>query len=322
MRKAIGSAFSRHRPSWPSTRNLYRVPAPTFGHEQLPDPGAAQRPHRVRPAGPAVEVAGDPHALRGRAPTPRSWCRRPCRTGCRSCGRARPSTSHSRSWRPSPIRCRSISPRVGSQRYGSSTCVDAVAVAHGQPVVGGRAGHHPGEQAGVVHPDQGDLGPVLRGPRAPRRRAGAGSGSLCRPGAGARRAPSAGRGGRRRAAGRSCPGRAGRDRPPLARPSGVLGGLLRPDVLRHFRRRRRVLLGRDICRRSRSGVPAAAGSLGVPAAAWSRLAVPPAAGSRSAVPPAAGSRSAVTPAAWSRSAVPPPPGLARPCRPRPGPARP
>ena len=47
-----------------------------------------------------------------------------------------------------------MSPRVGSQRYGSST-MWTVAVAHGQPVVGGRPGHHPGEQAGVVHPDQG-----------------------------------------------------------------------------------------------------------------------------------------------------------------------
>ncbi len=32
------------------------------GHEQLPDPGAAQRPHRVPAAVPVVEVADDPHA--------------------------------------------------------------------------------------------------------------------------------------------------------------------------------------------------------------------------------------------------------------------
>ena len=32
--------------------------------------------------------------------------------------------------------------------------VDALAVAHREPVVGGRAGHDPGEQAGVVHPGE------------------------------------------------------------------------------------------------------------------------------------------------------------------------
>ena len=53
-----------------------------------------------------------------------------------------PSTSHSRSWRPSPIRCRSISPSVGSQRYGSSTVCACVAVAHQQPVVARSLGHH------------------------------------------------------------------------------------------------------------------------------------------------------------------------------------
>ena len=48
-----------------------------------------------------------------------------------------------------------MSPSVGSQRYGIVDDVDPLAVAHGQPVVGDRAGHHPGEQAGVVHLDQG-----------------------------------------------------------------------------------------------------------------------------------------------------------------------
>ena len=90
--------------------------------------------------------------------------------------------------------------------------VDALAVAHGEPVVRGRPGHDPGEQAGVVHPDQRERRPRPRARRAPRRRAGAAPARRCRPGAGARRAPSAGRGARRRAAGRSCAGPAGTGR--------------------------------------------------------------------------------------------------------------
>ena len=80
--------------------------------------------HRVRPAGPAVEVAGDAHALRGRRPHREAGAGDGAGRGVVAAMCA-PSTSQSRSWRPSPIRCRSMSPRVGSQRYGSSTSVDA-----------------------------------------------------------------------------------------------------------------------------------------------------------------------------------------------------
>ena len=38
------------------------------GHEDLPDPGGHEQPHRVDPAVPAVEVADDAHAIGGRRP--------------------------------------------------------------------------------------------------------------------------------------------------------------------------------------------------------------------------------------------------------------
>ena len=40
--------------------------------------------------------------------------------------------------------------------------VDPLAVAHREPVVGGRAGHDAGEQAGVVHADEGMALPALQ----------------------------------------------------------------------------------------------------------------------------------------------------------------
>ena len=80
-----------------------------------PRPRAAERAHRVRAAVPVVEVADDPHARAFGAQTandvPLAW------PASRTCA---PSTRHSCSCRPSPIRCRSISPSVGRKRYGSS----------------------------------------------------------------------------------------------------------------------------------------------------------------------------------------------------------
>ena len=118
---AIGSAFSRHCAVRPEDVELVLRARPDAGHEQLPDAGGAERAHRVGPALPVVEVAGDPHAAGVRRPHRERGAGRPGRAGCRTCGRARRATSHSCSCRPSPIRCRSISPSVGSQRYGSST---------------------------------------------------------------------------------------------------------------------------------------------------------------------------------------------------------
>jgi hypothetical protein len=118
--KAIGSAFSRQVPSRPRMRNLYLVPGPIPGRNSSHTPDEPSE--RIGVASP-VQLSKSPHT---RTPTAfgahtanevpvtgsfgPSWLR-----GCA------PSTDHSRSCRPSPIRCRSMSPSVGSHRYGSST---------------------------------------------------------------------------------------------------------------------------------------------------------------------------------------------------------
>ena len=163
-------------------------------HEQLPHPGAAQHPHRVRPPGPTVEVAGDPHSLGGRGPDREAGAADGAGRGVVA-AHVRPQHV------PQPL-VPTLADQVqvhvaqgGQPAVRVVDGVDPLAVAHGEPVVRGRAGHHPGEQAGVVHPGQDGLGRRPAAAPGPRRRAGAGSGSPCRRRAGARRAPSAGRGG-------------------------------------------------------------------------------------------------------------------------------
>ena len=87
-----------------------------LGHEELPDPGAPERPHRV-----------EARSQRLKSPTTLT----PCAFGAQSAKAVpvtpstsrtcAPSRSQSSSWRPSPARCRSSSPSVGANAYGSWT---------------------------------------------------------------------------------------------------------------------------------------------------------------------------------------------------------
>jgi hypothetical protein len=123
------------------------------GHEQLPHPGAAEHAHRVRPARPAVEVAGDPQALgRGRPD-------REAGPGDRA-GRGVVVADVGAQDVPEPL-VAALADQVqvdlaerGQPAVRVVDDVDALAVAHGQPVVRGRTRDDAGEQPGVVHPDQ------------------------------------------------------------------------------------------------------------------------------------------------------------------------
>src|SRR5947209_396540 len=112
---AIGSAFSRHTPSGPQIAYLYLVPSPIPGtnSSHTPDP-PSERIGYARPSQPL------------KSPVTRT----PCAFGAQTANaapdvwptsrRCAPSTRHSSSCRPSPIRYRSNSPSVGRCRYGSS----------------------------------------------------------------------------------------------------------------------------------------------------------------------------------------------------------
>jgi hypothetical protein len=117
---AMGSALSRQTPSRPRILNLYRVPTPTPGTKISQTPLLpSERMGWVQPAQPS------------KSPVTRTPCAVGAQTaklvpvtvpfGVSYACRWAPRASHSRSCRPSPIRCRSTSPSVGSQRYGSST---------------------------------------------------------------------------------------------------------------------------------------------------------------------------------------------------------
>ena len=117
---AIGSAFSCHTPSAPRMRNLYRDPTGTFGRKTSHTPlEPIERNGFARPSQPSKSpVTRTPRAFGAHTAneTPLIVPEAVSYERMRA-----PSTSHSRSWRPSPIRCRSSSPTVGSHRYGSST---------------------------------------------------------------------------------------------------------------------------------------------------------------------------------------------------------
>ncbi len=91
------------------------------GDEDLPDPAAAERAHRVRRALPVVEVADHPHGPCVRGPDRERRCRRRRPSVRRSDGRSRRAPSTAPRGAPRPSRCRSISPSDGRNRYGSST---------------------------------------------------------------------------------------------------------------------------------------------------------------------------------------------------------
>ena len=106
---------SRQTPSRPRIWNLYVVPSPMLGmnSSQIPvDPsdriGWPEPSHQLKspqtrtPWALGAHTANDTPVTRPRA----VWYVRVCA----------PRTCHSCSWRPSPIRCRSMSPRVGRNR--------------------------------------------------------------------------------------------------------------------------------------------------------------------------------------------------------------
>ena len=148
--KAIGSALSsqfavRREDCEPVAG---AVPADA-GHEQLPDAGA-ERAHRVRRPSQPLKSPTTRTPRAWRAPTRRTTCPRRVPERRRSGGSARRAPSQSRSWRPSPIRCRSTRAERGEKRYGSSaSCVAPVpscdrreAVVRQRP---GTAAAHPGQ---------------------------------------------------------------------------------------------------------------------------------------------------------------------------------
>ena len=153
VRNAMGSALSRQLTVAPEDAELVAGARLDAGDEQLPHPGAAQRAHRVRPPAPAVEVAGDAHAARRRGP----------HREARAADRARrrvvvPDVGAQHV--PEPL-VAALADQVqvhlaqrGQPAVGVVDDVDPVGVAHGEPVVAGRAGDDAGEQAGVVHLDQ------------------------------------------------------------------------------------------------------------------------------------------------------------------------
>ena len=105
---AIGSAFSTQLPSGPWMRNLYASPCPTPGtkRSQTPDPIGRMTcwspPQKLNSPATCTDCAFGAHTVNevpSVGPSGPSYVR----------GRA-PSTSHSRSWRPSLIRWRSSSP--------------------------------------------------------------------------------------------------------------------------------------------------------------------------------------------------------------------
>ena len=78
LRRELRRGTRAGRPSAAACRprsrssNLYRAPGATSGEEELPDPGRAERAHRVQAAVPAVEVADHADRARRSAPRPRS----------------------------------------------------------------------------------------------------------------------------------------------------------------------------------------------------------------------------------------------------------
>ena len=118
--------------------------------EQLPDAGAAEHPHGVRPAGPAVEVAGDADAVRGGRPNREAGAGDRARRGVVG--------AHVGAQDVPQALVAALADQVQvdlaerrQPAVGVIDDVDAVAVAHREPVVRGRPGHDPGEQPGVVH---------------------------------------------------------------------------------------------------------------------------------------------------------------------------
>ena len=102
------------------------------------------------------------------------WCVRGCA----------PSTSYSRSCVPSPMRCRSTSPSVGPNRYGSSQ-LPRVAVGEGEAhAVRELAGSQVGDEAGphaVADRLHRRAAAVRRDERRPRSHRGGRRGRRCRP---------------------------------------------------------------------------------------------------------------------------------------------
>ena len=112
---AIGSALSRRCPSGVVMANLYTSPTPTPGMKTSHTPAPPMERigywapfHMQKSPMTATPFAFGAHTVNDVPETsPRSvsyvtgWA---------------PMTSHRRSWRPSPIRCRSASPMVGRKR--------------------------------------------------------------------------------------------------------------------------------------------------------------------------------------------------------------
>ena len=98
------------------SRTCRASPSPTPGTNSSQTPDSPSSAHRVGAAVPVVEVADDVDGLGAGRPDGerRAAHGRPAGRGTR-CTWA-PRTVHSCSWRPSPMRCRSTSPRVGAKR--------------------------------------------------------------------------------------------------------------------------------------------------------------------------------------------------------------
>jgi hypothetical protein len=121
-------------------------------HEQLPDPRAAERAHRVAAAIPVVEVADDPHALRVRRPhRERGAAGRP-----EAAGRA--VLAHVRAEHPPQL----LVPALADQ-------VQVHLAERGQVPVG-VVGHDLRRRGAAVRPGIGDGQPVVGHPRARQRR--------------------------------------------------------------------------------------------------------------------------------------------------------